>query len=123
MDDQSTNTVPWDEAWEFALRRLDDLCTTAFPFLVPMRNLVAQLQTADDLRGLFAITSHATLIISPYSHYPDWFNGRRVVIEAKSANIVRVTYLRNGWDTEPDAVESTYEDSLPRILNLCRTRL
>lgn len=123
MDDQSTNTVAWDEAWEAALRRYDDLGTTDFPFLIPMRNLVAQLRTADDLRGLFAITSHATLIISPYSRYPDWFEGRRVVVEATSANTVRVTYLRNSWDIEPEIVESTYVESLSKILDLCRTRL
>lgn len=123
MDDQFTNTIAWDEAWDAALQRYDDLAKNDFAFLIPMRSLVTQLRTAEDLRGLFAITSHATLIISPYSCYPDWFEGRRVVVEAISERKVRATYLRNGWDAKPEIAELNYVEGLAKILDLCRTRL
>jgi hypothetical protein len=50
------------------------------------RDLVAKISASPQTAGLTAVTSHETLLISPYTRYPDWFDGRHV----------RVTPLQDG---------------------------
>ncbi len=88
---------------------------------------MVNFKTVLDARtGLYAITSMTTLLISPYSRYPDWFDGRHVKIEPH-INGVEICFFSNGPTLRVMDVDCTYRCTYSEaknvILTLCRERL
>jgi hypothetical protein len=82
--DWSTNS--WDKALSF----YDALSGPGWAHIPAFRALVSALANSEQSRGLTAITSHEVLTISPYTRYPDWFEGRRVQLQPRADGTVRV---------------------------------
>lgn len=82
--ESSTNS--WDKALSF----YDTLTGPGWAHIPAFRALVSALATAQEARGLTAITSHEVLTISPYSRYPDWFDGRRLQLHPRADETVRI---------------------------------
>lgn len=70
-------TRTWDQSWQKALALYRSFDRPSLAYLRRFEDIVAQLASSKEVRGLYAITSHETLIITPYS-YPDFMNKRRV---------------------------------------------
>ena len=83
-EDSSTNS--WDRALSF----YDELSGPGWAHMPAFRALVSVLANSEEVRGLTAITSHEVLTISPYTQYPDWFEGRRVQLHPLADGTVRV---------------------------------
>ena len=71
-------TEPANGSWSHALAVYDSLDGSGWRHIPAFRSLVVALSTAPEASGLTAVTSHETLIVSPYTRYPDWFEGRHV---------------------------------------------
>src|SRR5689334_16071274 len=69
---------PTNSRWSSALSTYDRLAAHHWKHIPPFRELVAWISGTREAFGLTAFTSHETLIVSPYSRYPDWFYGRGV---------------------------------------------
>jgi hypothetical protein len=54
------------------------------------RNLVSALSMSEEASGLTVVTSHETLVVSPYTKYPDWFEGRHIRVHPLSNGTVRI---------------------------------
>jgi hypothetical protein len=80
-----------NESWEHALALYDSLSGENWSYIPPFRSLVEVLAQSNEAAGLTAVTSHATLIVSPYTTYPDWFEGRHVELHPLSDGNVRVS--------------------------------
>jgi hypothetical protein len=78
------------DSWSKALSLYDSLSGSGWSHIPAFRSLVYAIATADEARGLTAITSHEVLTISPHTRYPDWFEGRRVQLHPLSDGNVRV---------------------------------
>ena len=60
-----------NESWEHALALYDSLSGENWSYIPPFRALVEVLAQSKEAAGLTAVTSQATLILSPYTTYPD----------------------------------------------------
>jgi len=89
-----------NESWERALALYDSLLGENWRYIAAFRGLVAVLAESKEAAGLTAVTSHATLIVSPYTTYPDWFDGRHVELHPLSDGNVRVSRHPARFDTQ-----------------------
>jgi hypothetical protein len=58
------------------------------------------------------------LIISPYTRYPDWFDGRHVRLHPLRDGRVRVEYHRQGPSKPGDTWTGALEDARDRVAKL-----
>jgi hypothetical protein len=80
-----------NESWTNALALYASLTGERWSYIAAFRDLVERIAQSKEALGLTAVTSHATLIVSPYTCYPDWFDGRHVELEPLSDGTVRVS--------------------------------
>jgi hypothetical protein len=85
MDEEFTN-----DSWRGALALYDSLVGPQWQHIRRFRELVAAIGRCSEASGLTAVTSHETLMISPYTCYPDWFDGRHVRLHPMPNGTVRV---------------------------------
>ena len=107
---------PWDATWEIAFDRFDKLATD-------QPRLIAALKDMPEVRGLFIKSSMFTAFITPYSCYPDFFDGRRITIDVDRNSTVIVRYLRDGFDKSPAEYTFAVEEAATQIAALCREHL
>lgn len=84
-----TETLP-PRGWDRALSFYDSLSGPQWAHIPPFRALVYAIAASEHARHLTAITSHEVLTISPYTRYPDWFDGRHVQLYPLPDGTVRV---------------------------------
>jgi hypothetical protein len=84
--------MDWRDSWRQALDLYDSLIAAEWTFIPRFREFVVMLSNSDACSGLYAYTSHEELIISPYTRWPDWNEGRCVEILPHSDGTVTVTY-------------------------------
>jgi hypothetical protein len=77
-------------SWEKALSFYDNLTGAGWAHIPAFRALVSAIATSQEAGGLTAVTSHEVLTISPYTRYPDWFEGRRLQLHPKPDETVRI---------------------------------
>jgi len=80
-----------NDSWSDALARYDKLVGAGWQHISDFRNLVSAIGRSPEAAGLIAITSHDTLMLSPYTRYPDWFDGRHIRVHPLPNGHVRVT--------------------------------
>ena len=90
-----------NDSWTQALARYDGLVGTGWGHIPAFRGLVQALSTSDQASGLTAVTSHETLIVSPYTQYPDWFEGRHVRIHPLTDGRIRIDRVPQQFDRHP----------------------
>ena len=108
-----------NESWSHALALYDSLQRPHWQHIRAFRDLVAELAQSVEAAGLTAVTSHATLIVSPYTCYPDWFDGRLVRLDPLFNGQVEISRHLDGLNRRP--VESwtlSIVDARPRALAL-----
>ena len=81
------------QTWDDAIARYDEFAGSGWEWILPFRELVAALRADESTHGLFAVTSHAMLMVSPYSRHPDWCEGRRVTATPNRDGTVHVQYF------------------------------
>ena len=91
------------ESWAHALALYDQLAEAGWAHIPAFRRMVAELSTTPAAARLTAITSHEVLTISPYTRYPDWFEGRHIRLEPFADGRVRIDFRRGRFDMGPDA--------------------
>lgn len=77
-------------SWDKALSVYDRLTGPGWGHIAAFRALVSALAMSEEARGLTAITSHDILTISPYTSYPDWFDGRRLQLHPRADETVHI---------------------------------
>jgi hypothetical protein len=90
-----------DESWTKALALYDGLVEAGWSHIQPFRELVRALSVASEASGLTAVTSHETLILSPYTRYPDWFEGRHVRVHPLKDGTIRIDHVPQRFDRHP----------------------
>ena len=115
MDD-STPPIAWDTTWRDAVDHFGNLNSES---MRAMSDLVAALSQLPELRGLFAVPSMTTLRISPYSSYPDWFDGRFITVDTNGPDAVTVRVAANGRDPQPQRVDCSFADAAATLTRLC----
>jgi hypothetical protein len=80
--------------------------------------MVSELAHSPQVTGLFAITSMVDLIISPYSTYPDWFDGRHLALKPTSDNIA-ILFYRSGTDPSPQKCNASFDNAAHLIASKC----
>ena len=113
---------PWDATWQIALARFDKLVVD-WLVLASVREVIATLIDMPEIRGLFIKSSMFTAFLTPYSSYPDFFNGRRITIDADGDSAVTVRFLRVGFDQSPSEHTFTVDVAPTQIAALCREHL
>jgi hypothetical protein len=93
-----------NESWLRALALYDSLHEPHWKHIPPFRSLVAELGRSAEAAGLTAVTSHETLIVSPYTCYPDGFEGRHVRLHPLSNGQVQVSRYPERFDSRPAEV-------------------
>lgn len=89
-----------NDSWVRALALYDSLQQSHWDDIRPFGDLVAELGRSAEAAGLTAVTSHATLLVSPYTRYPDWFEGRHVRIHPLSSGHVRISRHPERFDRQ-----------------------
>ena len=79
-----------NDSWKKALALYDSLMEHGWQHIPPFRDLVCALSRSEEAAGLTAVTSHETLIVSPYTRYPDWFYGRQVRVHPLVNGTIRI---------------------------------
>lgn len=79
-----------NESWTVTLAHYDSLIDAGWRHIPTFRELVRALSECDEVYGLTAVTSHETLMLSPYTRYPDWFEGRHVRVHPLIDGSVRI---------------------------------
>ena len=92
---------PTNSSWSEALSRYDSLGGPAWRHIPPFRELVAGIGRLPEASGLTAITSHETLTVSPYTRYPDWFEGRHHRLHPLVDGRVRIDRFPERIDGQP----------------------
>lgn len=90
-----------NSSWGEALALYDSLDGAAWRHIPEFRKLVAKISGSPAASGLTAITSHETLIISPYTQYPDWFEGRHLRLHPLRDGRVRIDRFPERFDRRP----------------------
>jgi len=103
------------DSWRNALAFYDSLSGADWSHIPAFRTLVAQIASSEGVRGLTAITSHETLTVSPYTRYPDWFDGRRVQLHPPADGTVRITKYS---ERPPDVDTLPVDQVLANVLSL-----
>ena len=96
MSDEPTNG-----SWVEVLSVYDSFVEPGWQHIPPFRDVVAALGASAEASGLTAITSHETLIVSPYTRYPDWFQGRHVRVHPLRDGTVRIDKVPERFDRLP----------------------
>jgi hypothetical protein len=86
------------DSWTEALALYDRLVEAGWQHIRPFRQLVSELSLSDEASGLTAVTSHETLIVSPYTRYPDWFEGRHVRVLPLTNGTIRIDRVPKRFD-------------------------
>jgi len=79
-----------NDSWRHALAFYDTLQGPQWGHIPGFRRLVSAIGRSVEARGLTAVTSHEILLVSPYTKYPDWFDGRHVRLVPLADGQVRV---------------------------------
>ena len=108
---------PTNASWEKALALYDSLVEPGWRHIPPFRELVSELSRCAEAAGLTAVTSHETLIVSPYTCYPDWFEGRHVRVHPLVDGSVRIDKVPEPFD--PSRTE-TWTVPMPAALEKVR---
>jgi hypothetical protein len=87
--------------WTRAIALYDSLIEAGWHHIRPFRELVRALGNSAEALGLTAVTSHETLIVSPYTRYPDWFEGRHVRVHPLKDGTIRVDRVPQQYDRHP----------------------
>ena len=90
-----------NESWTEALSCYDQLVDSGWRHVAPFRELVRTLGESDEVSGLTAVTSHETLIVSPFTRYPDWFEGRHVRVHPLVDGTIRIDRVPQRFDSHP----------------------
>ena len=120
MSNPERKKIAWDETWNAAYGWYSELASGSVNSM-KMKNLVEKLMSAPDLAGLFAHTTAASLVISPYSIYPDWAEGRRISLQARGENVVRVQL--NALGGEPETWDVEFSTAAELVKRLCSKNL
>jgi hypothetical protein len=94
-------TEPTNSSWAEALALYDALDGKAWSHIAAFRRLVAAISSSEEAAGLTAVTSHETLIVSPYTKYPDWFEGRHLRLHPLADGQVRIDRYPERFDRRP----------------------
>jgi len=92
---------PTNESWTAALVTYDGIVGPNWPHMPAFRAFVASLACTEEASGLTAITSHDTLIVSPYTRHPDWIEGRHVLLRPHRDGRVLIESYPLGWKAAP----------------------
>ena len=92
---------PTNSSWDEALSLYDSLEGPGWRHIPPFRDLVAAIGHLPEASGLTAITSHETLIVSPYTRYPDWFEGRHLRLHPLPDGRIRIDRFPERFDRRP----------------------
>lgn len=103
------------ECWQRALALYDSLTGPDWAHIPKFRALVCAISGAPEARGLTAVTSHESLLVSPYARYPDWFEGRRVALYPLADGRVRVLSYGEG-SARGEALTLPVGDALEDVL-------
>ena len=98
-------TQPTNESWAAVLAAYDLMVGPHWAHIPRFRHSVAALACSHEASGLSAVTSHETLIVSPYTRHPDWIEGRHVLLRPHRDGRVLIESYPNGWRAAP--AEST----------------
>ena len=109
---------PANASWAQALARYDSLVEYGWRHIPPFRQLVSELSRCAEASGLTAVTSHETLIVSPYTRYPDWFEGRHVRVHPLTDGNVRIDKVPQQFDRHPT---ETWTVPMPAALEKIRS--
>jgi len=115
MDDEFTN-----DSWRQVIAMYDSLVDPQWQYIRRFRDLIAAIGRSAEATGLTAVTSHETLMISPYTRYPDWFEGRHLRLHPMSDGTVRVHKFPGQFDRHP---AETWTVSLAEAEDFVRKRL
>lgn len=96
------SAVSQKERWAHAIALYDQLAEAGWAHIPAFRQVVAELSATPAAARLTAVTSHEILTISPYTRYPDWFEGRHVRLEPLSDGRVRIELHRGRFDMAAD---------------------
>lgn len=122
MASNQKSPISWDESWSTAFQRFDRLAAEC-PVVAPVRDVLSEIKDLPEILGLFAIPSMLTLIITPYSCYPDFFSGRRVTVDPGRDSGVTIRYWSGGNDPSPETHNVTVDAAVTEIASLCRKYL
>lgn len=86
-------------SWHDVLSFYDSLTGPRWNHIRAFRELIAELSSSIIAAGLTAVTSHEVLTLSPYTRYPDWFQGRRIQLHPLADGHVRIVKY-SGWRSE-----------------------
>ena len=92
---------PTNDSWSAALSFYDSLAGPAWNHIADFRKLVASIAASSEASGLTAVTSHETLTLSPYTRYPDWFEGRHLRLHPLPSGAVRIDRCPERLDRRP----------------------
>ena len=106
----------WEDTWLAALALYDSLIGHGWHHIKAFRELVATLGRCEEARGLTAVTSHETLLISPYTRYPDWFDGRHIRVHPLRDGSVRIDRVPQRFDLQPTETWTVALDQAQRKL-------
>jgi hypothetical protein len=104
--------------WTEALAFYDSLVAAGWEHIRAFREFVASISRLDEAAGLTPVTSHEMLIISPYTRYPDWFDGRHVRLHPLRDAMVRVEYHHEGSIEAGDTWTGALEEAPDRVAKL-----
>jgi len=88
-------------SWRTALAFYDSLAGPNWAHIPGFRKLLWTVSRSPSAAGLTAVTSHETLIVSPYSRYPDWFEGRHLRLHPLTDGSVRIDNCPERFDRRP----------------------
>ena len=114
IDPVRTNQT-WESTWCYAIEHYAKLNGDT---MSRMHRIVSELAESPKVTGLFAITSMVDLVISPYSTYPDWFDGRHLTLKPSSHNIA-ILFYRSGTDPSPQTCNASFDDAADLIASKC----
>jgi|GEM_PF-6863349 len=115
MDDEHTNA-----SWTRAIETYDSLVEQGWHHISAFRELVAEISKCAEASGLTAVTSHETLIVSPYTCYPDWFDGRHIRLHPLANGSVRLDKVPQRFELKPT---ETWTVLMPQALERARSLL
>jgi hypothetical protein len=92
---------PTNASWRDALSRYDSLSGPTWHHIPAFRELVSFIAHSTEASGLTAITSHETLVVSPYTKYPDWCEGRHIRVHPLPNGEVRLDRCPERFDRGP----------------------
>ena len=90
-----------NESWIKALALYDALREPHWNHIRPFRDLVSEVGRSAEAAGLTAVTSHETLLVSPYTRYPDWFEGRHVRLHPLPNGQVQISRYSERFNSRP----------------------